>query len=166
MPLLQDEELDRLTVSFDKGSITFKMRPTALTVDTARRMSNETRRAGLVESRMKRLEERVKTDNLDATEFDRVLKELKSLEANPDQLSLIAEFIMICSEGWEDYYRNAEDERNNKLIPFTKEYIEKINPVKLNMIMEAFNGYFGFQADEVKKLSGNSPSTSLIQAQE
>jgi hypothetical protein len=166
MPLIQAQP-ERVTVHFDNGeTLTFKMRPDAVTVDTARRLGLEARRADMVESRVKRLQEKVKSDNLDATEFERVLKELKQLELHPDQLSLMANFIMLASEGWEDYFMTLEDERAGKVIPFTKEQIEKIHPAKLNRIIESFNQYFGYGAEESKKSSGNLLSTSLTPPQE
>src|SRR5262249_271285 len=164
MPLVEipDYSETQLTVDFGKGStITFKMKPGSMTFQMARRLSQQYKRAEWVGKRITAFEDRIATAK-NEHEFDGLMKDLENLMNRDDGLNVMSSYILECAEGWTDYYRTPDDQAADRLLPFTKEVIERVHPTRLLLILQAFNAHFGLEETEAKKLNENSQSDSEI----
>ena len=159
-----------LEVVFDKNnSITFKMHAD-LSMDTLRWLRDQIKRLQVMGARADKIEAKA-VEQDDDNQFEQLANQAEGLRSKGgDELDVMCKYVKRASNGWTDYYQDAEAEAKGEALPFEETNIARIGVIKLNKVINAFNLHYGLAEEDgaggKQKGEGSpEPSPSSQQAQ-
>lgn len=137
-----------LEVVFDsKNSITFKMHAD-LSMDTLRWLRDQIKRLEVMGKRADKIEAKA-VDEDDDAQFEQLTNQAEGLRSKGgDELDVMCRYVKRASNGWTDYYADADAQANNDPLPFEESNIARIGVIKLNKVINAFNLHYGLAEED------------------
>ena len=145
-----------LEVYFSKDVfLTFKMHAD-LKMDTLRWLRDHIKRLQVMAARADKIEAKA-VEQDDDTEFEQLSDRAKGLRSKGgDELDVMVEYVMRASNGWTDFYADADAEARGEVLPFEETNIARIGVIKLNKVITEFNKHYGLAEPDSGEAKGSS----------